>query len=158
MAPYSYTSLTKKPTSKVGVYREKFNIGYICGGYAISFCSHNHRHRHRHRPCLKLPSPKKYRFSELSATKLSRDHILDIFSLNKFRGMSVLCKTFSIFSRCHPKKSHFGPKCPFWGLRRSSDGPGEPDLVPTVGCPEHQNGTNFSLCQWSEKKYWFANY
>merc|ERR1712105_536316 len=29
-----------------------------------------------------------------------------------------------------PKRARFGPEWPFWGPRRSSDGPGGPDLVP----------------------------
>ena len=31
-----------------------------------------------------------------------------------------------------PNRARFGPKHPFWGLRRSSEGPGGPDLVPTA--------------------------
>ena len=31
-----------------------------------------------------------------------------------------------------PKRARFGPEWPFWGPRRSSDGPGGPDLVPTA--------------------------
>ena len=31
-----------------------------------------------------------------------------------------------------PKRARFGPKCPFWGPRRSSESPGRPDLVPTA--------------------------
>ena len=31
-----------------------------------------------------------------------------------------------------PKRAHFGPEWPFWGPRRSSEGPGGPDLVPTA--------------------------
>ena len=31
-----------------------------------------------------------------------------------------------------PKRAHFGPKWPFWGPRRSSEGPKGPDLVPTA--------------------------
>ena len=31
-----------------------------------------------------------------------------------------------------PNRARFGPKCPFWVPRRSSEGPGRPDLVPTA--------------------------
>ena len=31
-----------------------------------------------------------------------------------------------------PKRARFGPKCPFWRPRRSSEGPRGPDLVPTA--------------------------
>ena len=31
-----------------------------------------------------------------------------------------------------PKRDRFGPKCPFWGPQRSSEGPEGPDLVPTA--------------------------
>ena len=31
-----------------------------------------------------------------------------------------------------PKRAHFEPEWPFWGPRRSSEGPGGPDLVPTA--------------------------
>ena len=31
-----------------------------------------------------------------------------------------------------PPMVRFGPKCPFWGPRRSSEGPGRPDLVLTA--------------------------
>ena len=31
-----------------------------------------------------------------------------------------------------PKRARFGPERPFWGLRRSEEGPGGPDLVPTA--------------------------
>ena len=31
-----------------------------------------------------------------------------------------------------PKRARFGPEWPFWRPRRSSDGPGGPDLVPTA--------------------------
>ena len=30
------------------------------------------------------------------------------------------------------KRARFGPERPFWGLRRSEEGPGGPDLVPTA--------------------------
>ena len=30
------------------------------------------------------------------------------------------------------KRTRFGPKCPFWGSQRSSEGPWGPDLVPTA--------------------------
>ena len=30
------------------------------------------------------------------------------------------------------KRARFGPKCPFWGSQRSSEGPRGPDLVPTA--------------------------
>ena len=33
---------------------------------------------------------------------------------------------------CAPKRARFGPKCPFWRPRRSSEGPRGPDLVPTA--------------------------
>ena len=31
-----------------------------------------------------------------------------------------------------PKRARFGPKSPFWEVRRSSEGPGGADLVPTA--------------------------
>ena len=31
-----------------------------------------------------------------------------------------------------PKRAHFGRKCPFWGLRRDSEGPRGPHLVATA--------------------------
>ena len=31
-----------------------------------------------------------------------------------------------------PKRARFCPKCPFWGPRRSSEGPEGPSLVPTA--------------------------
>ena len=30
------------------------------------------------------------------------------------------------------KRARFGPEMPFWGLRRSEEGPGGPDLLPTA--------------------------
>ena len=31
-----------------------------------------------------------------------------------------------------PKRARFGPRCPFWGPQRDSEGPRGPDLVPTA--------------------------
>jgi len=31
-----------------------------------------------------------------------------------------------------PKRDRFGPKCPFWGPQRSSEGPGGPNLILTA--------------------------
>ena len=48
-----------------------------------------------------------------------------------------------------PERARFGPKCPFWGPRRSSEGPGGPGLVPPA--PDwpawvgHTVTTNFEL-------------
>ena len=39
-----------------------------------------------------------------------------------------------------PKRARFGPKCPFWGSWRSSEGPERPYLVPTPS----------SCCAWVE--------
>ena len=39
-----------------------------------------------------------------------------------------------------PKRARFGPKCPFWGSWRSSEGPERPYLVPTP----------LSCCAWVE--------
>ena len=32
----------------------------------------------------------------------------------------------------NPKRTRFGPKCPFWRSKRSSEDPQGPDLVPTA--------------------------
>ena len=42
-----------------------------------------------------------------------------------------------------PKRAHFAPESPFWGIGRSSEGPGGPDLVPTA--PKWSDGVKLMV-------------